>query len=1229
MAWGTRRVWRRIVLTLVTGICVIGATIWLWVIPSLIRSQIEAATGGKASIQGWWISQTSSGLTGLVIHEGPKSSSPVRFKADRVTTDVSLQSLIGRRSTPQLVQISEPELTLRFDIDGKPIALPQSKTSTTGSVPKVVITGGKLTIQQEGKLELAFDRFDGSITPTNTELKISATAAGPRFGTWDGLGTLSTDFTKGQVTLTQRHPVQIDADILKQLPFVPTQVAEQVQVSGLIKGQLRFDLPGKSGEPAEVGVGVVMEIGPGADVKLPTLDLHAAHAQGHVKIERGVVDLTSFQGESLGGQLAGTGRISFATLPPRFGVHVTFQGIDVSSTPPTWKLQELGATGRLSGEAKVQLIQRLDGLDFTGSSGSGEISGGTLQGIPVKSFKIQMQGDGDTFKYNSKNDSTTTARPGTLSKASEAHSSVVLTSFQEPVALGLRPLTTQLELEDVDLAEIIHRAEKLTGLVIPVPITGRLSLRADATIPVGTLRKLDAYAFHGEAKLVSAKIAGVHLGRLETKLDLDRGVLALSDFRGILIERSNVQGEGAADSLPMVPAKGKLPAGGFRGTLRAELASEGVLEARFEGEQLPVHELTTPFLVGLSPFRGTTSIQLAVRSEMAKLSDPEAWHLEGKIASTSVDFGEQSTSALEAGFAFQSRKLTVRNLKGNLKQRPLGGHIDIDARFPVEPAQPITVVAHLVGTNTASLAHLVPEGRLDLSGIADGVATLTTSRDGSDWHGNLVLKAPNLSIHGREAQSVQVQIERLGHDLHYELTGETLGGKVKVAGGFPIDAFKGGVRHQSLDAEIRAVGFPVARLLPIVLSQALASKITGEAAIAANVRLDPQGKILLTGIGEVRQLQYGPHYPLGTLKGEFRLSPNGWSVNPFEGELFGGPIEGKAWSESLPLGVEKLDFDLKVERASLTKLLAFLPEVAENISGTGSVRINGRMGPAFRANVEVFVPHAKVAGIGLTELRIPAEVTLSPSRSNGQLHIRHWTARIAGGKLLGDVVLRLGEDHAYTGTVRLSDLDLEPIAQLTTDSRRPASGRLSGKLTFQGPDPALISRFRGRLSLTLADASLVDLPVFREIDKFLGSSRGGLFESGTLDAAIADRVITIESMALSGRLAQIHVTGTVGFTGQLNMEVLVNTREIIPQTGNALISLIPGLREALGRQAEETSKVSSYLSNRLLKLRVSGSLRSPNVNLDPGVAMTDAAVGFFGSVLKMPLSLVPGRSKVD
>ncbi len=249
-------------------------------------------------------------------------------------------------------------------------------------------------------------------------------------------------------------------------------------------------------------------------------------------------------------------------------------------------------------------------------------------------------------------------------------------------------------------------------------------------------------------------------------------------------------------------------------------------------------------------------------------------------------------------------------------------------------------------------------------------------------------------------------------------------------------------------------------------------------------------------------------------------------------------------------------------------------------------------------------------------------MVLEPATGSGVVTVRHWSTRLAGGQVRGDARLRLGNDRSFQAQVQLADVDLQAITRLESDVARPATGKIAGRINLAGTDPTQPQHYRGKVVLDLDDASLVSLPVFREIDRFLGAARGGLFEDGNLIGTIANRHLIVETFTLEGRLVQLLATGTVGFDSQLNLEVLINTNQIIPETGQVLVARIPGLRDVLGQSREALLKVSNFLSNRLLKLRVSGTIRNPSVAIDPSVVVAETAVAFFAGVLKLPLGFL-------
>jgi hypothetical protein len=153
-------------------------------------------------------------------------------------------------------------------------------------------------------------------------------------------------------------------------------------------------------------------------------------------------------------------------------------------------------------------------------------------------------------------------------------------------------------------------------------------------------------------------------------------------------------------------------------------------------------------------------------------------------------------------------------------------------------------------------------------------------------------------------------------------------------------------------------------------------------------------------------------------------------------------------------------------------------------------------------------------------------------------------------------------------------------------------------------------------SFDLDQASLVDIPLLDELDRSLGSAQGGVFDQGNFHGIIADQKIRVDRLTLVGPLAQIHASGTVDFDGRLNLEVVVNTNRGIPQTGQAILAQAPNVAEAVERRAAAIDQVADFVSARLLKFRITGTIRDPIANVDRSINAR-GAIGFFLRAMRL------------
>jgi translocation and assembly module TamB len=58
------------------------------------------------------------------------------------------------------------------------------------------------------------------------------------------------------------------------------------------------------------------------------------------------------------------------------------------------------------------------------------------------------------------------------------------------------------------------------------------------------------------------------------------------------------------------------------------------------------------------------------------------------------------------------------------------------------------------------------------------------------------------------------------------------------------------------------------------------------------------------------------------------------------------------------------------------------------------------------------------------------------------------------------------------------------------------------------------------------------------------------------------------------------------------------------------------------RREEARLHFTNYLSNRLIKLRVGGTLKNPSISADRTIVVADTAVSFFAGVLELPFGIL-------
>ena len=393
--------------------------------------------------------------------------------------------------------------------------------------------------------------------------------------------------------------------------------------------------------------------------------------------------------------------------------------------------------------------------------------------------------------------------------------------------------------------------------------------------------------------------------------------------------------------------------------------------------------------------------------------------------------------------------------------RPFGGRLQAEATVPLKGSQPIAGSASLNAIDTGRLSASIPGREIHMTGKASGSLSFSVPPDASALTASVQLAAPDLTVQGIPARKVRASVQASEGSARYVLTAESLGGSFSFKGAVPIDlAAKPGTKIGSASGEVRAINFALDRLWKGLDLTGSVAKLGGQGAIDANVRADLRGKnagVYAHGVAEFRDLRWAGSVPLGNLRGIVAATPTAWRIDPLTGNLLDGELAGFLWGTTPSRGIPRYGFDLRVDRASIERALTLAAVPSVPAEGFGTLRVAGTLGQdqGSRASIDFHVPQGKIAGLPLTDLRVPAQLVMPGGTDTGVLRVRRWSARLAGGHARGDAWFHLGDDRTFHSEVDLAAIDLESIARIESETRRPASGKISGRITVSGPDPAV------------------------------------------------------------------------------------------------------------------------------------------------------------------------------
>jgi hypothetical protein len=151
----------------------------------------------------------------------------------------------------------------------------------------------------------------------------------------------------------------------------------------------------------------------------------------------------------------------------------------------------------------------------------------------------------------------------------------------------------------------------------------------------------------------------------------------------------------------------------------------------------------------------------------------------------------------------------------------------------------------------------------------------------------------------------------------------------------------------------------------------------------------------------------------------------------------------------------------------------------------------------------------------------------------------------------------------------------------------------------------------GILEARLRSVQALKFPVLEALRPYLaGVSFNTQFNQGDLKATLGRGVIRVQELSLVSDTAQVYIDGTATIAGRLNLSAIVHTGEF-RVTGRLVQSLVQALAVSIAPEAALLSRASAFLSNRVIYLRIGGTVSRPVPRVQPLPILRAEAIRFF------------------
>jgi hypothetical protein len=749
----------------------------------------------------------------------------------------------------------------------------------------------------------------------------------------------------------------------------------------------------------------------------------------------------------------------------------------------------------------------------------------------------------------------------------------------------LEDLTADLHIDRVPVDRFLVLLPGIIG-----DTTGEVSGKVHGKVPVKRLTDAAAWEATAEWTSPSLRVVGITIQSATVDAELARGVVNLSNF------------------------KGDLEGGTATGSGDMRLASPYAYKARLDLQKVDIAALNRLVPEYRPPVTAAGSLRLD--ANLRGSFEPLVTGASGKAEARRLRVEGMSLESLSFEWEVKGRAVLLRGIEGRFD----GGDIRGTATVPLADTEQGEADLRLQSVPIENLLRSIPAMPLRIEGHVDGTVRGGVTAARPDQPRRLTtqidLSASQLRIQGVPAQRIKGNIDYRGGAGEYDLRGETLGGRFRLQGKLPPlrpaapPPAKARPARQPdeppPDGRLTIEGARLNRLWGAFGMEQL-KPLHGVLSVDLPFRHEgPERRPVGAGSFRIIDIRWDNEDRADTLQGDLRIDGDRLEVCNASGTLGEGLVRAHLL---FPFGRGRGSFNLTLTQVDAARLV---PPWSDLLQGPMDLSLRGSIDGGLNGGGAIVLTRGKVLGVEVSEWRLPVQFSVALRRGDLELTVNDMHAVVAHGRAMGrGAFTQAAGSGRLEGNIRFHDLDMRALVAASGEGNAFGGGRVAGRIDLGGSDIRSADDVTATISATLSQTQALQLPVLKQLTPYLrpGMSASS-FQSGQLEARLSRGSVRIQKLTLEGRLLQMIVEGTISLQGRIDLEVTARTDNIA--------FLPPGLR-LLGLRLPAAgvlpvgliTEASLLLANRTVHLRVTGTLRSPVIQVEPIRLLTQEAVRYF------------------